>query len=148
MTGAFRARKMADHAAREAQNRALGFAGEQLVMAYEQEALRRSHRPDLADKVRHIARIEGDGAGYDILSYTPEGAVKYIEVKTTTGNLDSAFYMTSHEVAFAEQHCSQYYLYRVYNCDMPRQTGKLYVRDGSLDTFFHFTAVQYRVSPM
>ena len=146
-TGAFRAREMADHAAREAQNRALVFVGEQLVMAYEQEALQQSQRHDLADKVRHIARVEGDGAGYDILSYTPDGAVKYIEVKTTTGSLDSAFYMTSHEVAFAEQHRSQYYLYRVYECDMQRQTGKLYVRGWQPRYVFSFYSCAVSCEP-
>jgi hypothetical protein len=34
--------------------------------------------PELAEKVRHVAEVEGDGAGYDIESY---GTRKYIEVK-------------------------------------------------------------------
>src|SRR5262249_20714549 len=116
-------------------------------LQYEQDTLRRQHRPDLADRVQHISRIEGDGAGYDILSYTAEGAEKYIEVKTTTGGADSAFYMTSHEVAFTEQHSNNCYLYRVYEFDQVGNTGKLYVRRGAIEAAFQLTAVQYRVMP-
>jgi len=146
-TPTFRAHKGADYAANDARNRALGFAGELLVLQYEQASLHKQDRPDLADKVRHISHIEGDGAGYDILSYTAEGAEKYIEVKTTTGGADSAFYMTSHEVAFAEQHRNNYYVYRVYDFDQVGNAGKFYVRRGAIEAAFRLTAVQYRVMP-
>jgi len=146
-TRTFRAHKVADYAANDAHNRALGLAGELLVLAYEQASLRQHQRPDLAAKIRHVSSIEGDGAGYDILSYTPDGTVKYIEVKTTLGGWDSAFYMTSNEVAFAEQHSTNYYLYRVYEYDQVGNTGKLYVSVGHIEPTFRLTAVQYRVSP-
>jgi hypothetical protein len=146
-TASFRAHKGADYAANDARNRALGFAGELLVLQYEQDTLRRLHRPDLADKVQHISHVEGDGAGYDILSYTAEGVEKYIEVKTTTGGADSVFYMTSHEVAFAEQHSTNYYVYRVYDFDQAGNTGKLYVMRGAIEAVFQLTPVQYRVMP-
>ena len=35
--------------------------------------------------VVHVAKVEGDGAGYDIKSYTSDGEQKFIEVKTTRG---------------------------------------------------------------
>jgi hypothetical protein len=146
-TAAFRALKAADYAANDAYNRALGLAGARLVLAYEHASLRQHQRPDLVDKIRHVSQVEGDGAGYDILSYTPEGAVKYIKVKTTTGGYDSAFYMTSHEVAFAAQHSSHYYLYRVYEFDQASNTGKLYVSVGHIEPAFRLTAVQYRIRP-
>jgi hypothetical protein len=146
-TGTFRAHKGADYAANDARNRALGLAGELLVLTYEQASLRQHQRPDLAAKVRHVSAIEGDGAGYDILSYTPDGTVKYIEVKTTRGDWDSAFYMTSNEVAFAEQHGTNYYLYRVYEFDQVSNTGKLYVSGGSIEASFRLAAMQYRVVP-
>jgi hypothetical protein len=146
-TVTFRAHKDADYAAKDAANRALGLAGELLVLAYEHASLRQHQRPDLVAKIRHVSQMEGDGAGYDILSYTPEGAVKYIEVKTTTGGSDSAFYMTSNEVAFAAQHSPHYYLYRVYDFDQASNAGKLYVSFGHIEPAFRLAAVQYRVSP-
>ena len=39
----------------------------------------------------HVSEIEGDGAGYDIKSYTPDGKVRYIEVKTTRGAIRTPF---------------------------------------------------------
>jgi hypothetical protein len=146
-TGTFRAHKVADYAANDARNRALGLAGELLVLTYEQASLRQQQRPDLAAKVRHVSAIEGDGAGYDILSYTQNGVVKYIEVKTTTGGYDSAFYLTSNEVAFAVQHSENYYMYRVYDFDPVSNAGKFYVSRGSIEALFRLTAVQYRVVP-
>jgi hypothetical protein len=146
-TTTFRAHKDADYAADEARNRALGLAGELLVLQYEQVSLHKQGCPDLADKVRHVSYIEGDGAGYDILSYAADGTEKYIEVKTTTGGADSAFYMTRHEVAFAEQHSSNYYVYRVYEFDQAGNAGKFYVRRGAIEVAFRLTAVQYRVLP-
>jgi len=123
-TVAFRTRKGADYAASDARNRALGLAGELLVLAYEQQALKACGRRDLAASVRHVAQIEGDGAGYDILSYTSAGETKYIEVKTTRGAAETAFYMTSNEVAFAAQHPGPYYVYRVYDLDLNHFSGK------------------------
>jgi hypothetical protein len=74
---------MVDYTEVDAKNRALGRAGECLVLHYQRETLRRKGRPDLAQRVRHVAAIEGDGAGYDMLSFSEDGTVKYIEVKTT-----------------------------------------------------------------
>jgi len=59
-TATFKASKVVDDAAADARNQALGVAGEVLVLAYEQAALRQHQRLDLAAKVRHISRIEGD----------------------------------------------------------------------------------------
>jgi hypothetical protein len=55
--------------------------------------------------------------------------------------------MTSNEVAFAEQHSTHYYLYRVYEFDQVSNTGKLYVSEGSIKASFRLTAMQYRAVP-
>ncbi|MBK7084220.1 MAG: hypothetical protein IPH53_05965 [Flavobacteriales bacterium] len=60
-----------DHAAREHACRRLGRSGEEVVLAYERQQLTATGRTDLAEAVEHISRTEGDGTGYDILSYTP-----------------------------------------------------------------------------
>lgn len=48
-------------------------------------ALRTAGRDDLARKVRWVSEEDGDGAGYDIASFAPDGFPRLIEVKTTNG---------------------------------------------------------------
>ena len=107
-TRAFRAQKGVDYAEADARNRALGRAGECLVLHYERETLMCKGRPDLAQRVRYVAEIEGDGAGYDVLSFAEDGTVKYIEVKTTRGSAETAFFLSANELAFAGQHSTHY----------------------------------------
>lgn len=146
-TSQFKTFKIADRADRDAQNSKLGQFGEALVLEEERRLLRNCVQPDLAEKVQHTSQIEGDGAGYDILSFTEEGQVKYIEVKTTTGGAKSSFFITSNELAFAEQHQNNYFLYRVYDFDMERNTGTFYkIKGEKIKTAFRLTPIQYRVS--
>ena len=144
-TPAFRRRKRADYALRDAENRALGHAGERLVVETEMRSLRLAGRHDLAGRVRHVAEIEGDGAGYDVESYTPDGEVKYIEVKTTQGAGTTAFFLTANELAFADRHSRRYYLYRVYDFDLTSRFGRLYVVKGSPGAYFELRPTEYRV---
>ena len=59
--------------------------GEERVLAHERASLRSAGRDDLARKVRWVSEQDGDGAGYDIASFAPDGQVRLIEVKTTNG---------------------------------------------------------------
>lgn len=72
-------------------------------MAREKQYLIEKGRRDLADKVLHNSVIEGDGAGFDIQSYFLDGKLKFIEVKTTTGNINTPFFITANELAFSEE---------------------------------------------
>lgn len=54
-----------DPAARDARNRTLGRAGEELVLGLELHRLDRLGRQHLADQLRWVSQIDGDGAGYD-----------------------------------------------------------------------------------
>ena len=74
-----------DPAARDARNRELGKLGEARVLASEQTRLTSDGRADLADKIRWVSELDGDGAGYDILSFEKDGSERYLEVKTTVG---------------------------------------------------------------
>jgi len=65
--------------------------------------------------VRWTARDDGDGLGYDILSFDLDGHERYIEVKTTALGAETPFYITSAELDFAQRHADRYALYRVYN---------------------------------
>ncbi|MCK0195729.1 DUF3883 domain-containing protein [Ancylobacter sp. 6x-1] len=62
-----------DVAGRDERNRALGRAGEERVLAHERASLQAVGREDLARKVRWVSEEDGDGAGYDIESFAPDG---------------------------------------------------------------------------
>jgi hypothetical protein len=44
---------------------------------------------------------EGDGAGFDIASFDPDGRERFIEVKTTNGAATTPFFLTRNEMAVA-----------------------------------------------
>jgi hypothetical protein len=104
-----------DVAERDARNRALGKAGEERVLRHEQAVLRGAGREDLAGKVRWTAIEDGDGAGFDILSFEPDGRDRLIEVKTTNGWERTPFHVTRNELAVAEAHRDTWHLVRVWN---------------------------------
>lgn len=145
-TERFRARKVADRARQDARSREVGLAGELLVLEHERAALIRAGFPELAELVLHVSVIEGDGAGYDILSFDLSGSKKYIEVKTTTGAAESDFFISSAELAFAQSHAESYYLYRVFDFDRTSSSASFYVLTGSLEKQFALVATQFRAS--
>ena len=104
-----------DPAEADARNRELGRAGEALVLDFERHVLRRLGRSDLAEKVRWTSQEEGDGAGYDISSFTPDGRRRLVEVKTTNGWERSAFHITRNELAVANDNRESWRLVRVWN---------------------------------
>lgn len=118
---AFIARKI-DFEAINKRNKEIGEYGEEFVLAYEKQRLPQ----ELSDKVRHISKEDGDGAGYDILSYTTEGKVRFLEVKTTTGPLDTPFYLSENERIFLEVYKEEVEIIRVYNFDQVSKTGKIH----------------------
>ena len=74
-----------DVAERDARNRALGRAGEERVLAHERAMLVGAGRADLAHQIRWVSEFDGDGAGYDIRSFEPDGGERLIEVKSPNG---------------------------------------------------------------
>jgi hypothetical protein len=146
-TRTFRIQKAADYAEIDAKNRALGRAGECLVLQYEGETLSHKGRPDLAQQVRHVAQIEGDGAGYDILSFSEDGTVKYIEVKMTRGSAETAFFLSANELAFARQHHAHYYVYRLYGYHRETHSGRCYIIEGNPESRCEVTPTEYRLRP-
>lgn len=143
-TRTFQAHKKPDYSLQDANNRKLGLAGERLVVAYERELLRAAGREDLAEKVRHVAEEEGDGAGYDVHSWTPDEEPKYIEVKTTRGGSETAFYISQNEVAFSQHRPEHYYLYRIFDYQADPEGGKFFVLVGDLTEQVELMPTQYR----
>ena len=104
-----------DPAARDARNRKLGKMGEEKVLLAEHARLKGEGRSDLAKKVRWISEEEGDGAGYDILSFTTQGKERLLEVKTTTGGQLTPFYLTENERLLSNERSDAFRLVRLYD---------------------------------
>jgi hypothetical protein len=134
-----------DYAEQDARNRQLGQAGEQAVMEMERLKLRDLGRADLSEKIVHVSKVEGNGAGYDIRSYTEGGDVKFIEVKTTRAGEQAPFYMSLSETRFAAEHLDSYYIYRVFEFDKDTCSGKYFIGKGDLHLNFSFEAVQFKL---
>ena len=100
---------------RDARNRALARAGEEFVLDLEHRRLNRVGRTDLAGQVRWVAEVDGDVAGYDILSFDESGVERLIEVKTTNGSARTPFLLSRNEHALAKVRIEQWRLYRVHN---------------------------------
>ena len=146
-TATFRTRRISDRAVQDARNRQLGLAGERAVAAREREWLGANGRQDLADAVRHVADLEGDGAGYDVASFEPDGSERFIEVKTTRGGPETDFFISANELEFSTRHPQSYVLYRLYSFDPDTEAGNFYVRRGALtqDVSLQLQPVQFRV---
>jgi hypothetical protein len=120
-----------DHIKKMVKQTKLGLAGELLVLKYEIDYLVKNNKRELADKVKHIAKIN-DNAGYDILSFELDGQEKHIEVKTTTGGSETSFFITDNELEHSKEEFSKYYLYRVYNFDKTQNHAEFYSIKGNL----------------
>lgn len=104
-----------DPVERDFRNRELGKAGEECVLGHERAQLVAADRRDLARKVRWVSAEDGDGAGYDILSFDPSGAERLIEVKTTYGGSKTPFFLTRNEKSLSDERPDAFRLYRVYD---------------------------------
>ena len=106
-------------AERDARNRDLGKAGELLVYEYERNRLQEIGRNDLSEQVRWVAEDDGDGYGYDILSFSGEGndANKKLlfEVKTTNGSASTPFYITNNELRVSKERPDAFRIIRLYD---------------------------------
>jgi hypothetical protein len=103
-----------DPVERDHRNRSLGKAGEAFVVDLERRQLTEADRPDLARKVRWIAAEDGDGAGYDVLSFNLGGHERLIEVKTTNGSAHTPFFLTRNERDLATERPADWRIYRVH----------------------------------
>jgi hypothetical protein len=103
-----------DPVERDHRNRCLGRAGEAFVLDIERKRLTEANRGDLARKVRWVAAEDGDGAGYDILSFDHGGCERLVEVKTTNGAARTPFYLSRNECDLAMERPTDWLIYRVH----------------------------------
>jgi hypothetical protein len=132
-----------DYAACEARNSSLGFAGEELVVKFEQYRLLKGGNDHLAAKVEHVSKTQGDGLGFDVLSFDADGVERFIEVKTTTFAKETPFYASSSELRFARENATRFSLCRLFEF---RKTPKCYVLPGAIQDHCALDPVSYRCS--
>lgn len=119
----------------------LGDKGEALVKLNEIEFLSRKGLHDEAGKVS----IVKDGEGYDVFSFDEKGNEKYIEVKTTTGNQYSAFFLTDNEVDFMRLNQNKYCIYRVFHYDELNNFGEFFELTGDIESQLLMKPKQFQV---
>jgi hypothetical protein len=134
-----------DYGLLQEESKRVGDRGEEFVYNFEKAALEREGRADLAADVLWVAREVGDGTGYDIQSFRPDGRPRYIEVKATKLGALTPFYITSAELEFARRHQGEYVIYRVFDID--GDAPEFYVLEGDLDTLLTVEPVTYRARP-
>jgi hypothetical protein len=103
-----------DPVERDLRNRSLGKAGEQFVVELERRQLIDADRSDLARKVRWVSVEDGDGAGYDVLSFDAAGRERLLEVKTTNGSARTPFFLSRNERDMAVERPADWRIYRVH----------------------------------
>jgi hypothetical protein len=126
-----------DPVERDHRNRALGRAGEAFVLEVERNRLIEAERSDLARKIRWVATEDGDGAGYDIFSFEPNGKERLIEVKTTNGSARTPFFLSRNECELAAERPEDWRIYRVH----------LFARDPRIFTITPPLAEALRLTP-
>ncbi|WP_253659818.1 DUF3883 domain-containing protein [Williamsia maris] len=129
-----------DYLALEAQNQLLGKAGEEYVVELEMNRLRGEGRIDLSECVEHVATTQGDGLGYDVLSFDRAGREKLIEVKTTAFNKYTPFYVTKNEVKRSERDAANYHIYRLFDF---RTQPRIYSVRGAISENFELNATTF-----
>ncbi|WP_273952873.1 DUF3883 domain-containing protein [Leuconostoc mesenteroides] len=128
-----------------------GRAGEEFVVRSEQSEIETFSPADVI-RVVHLSALQGDGAGFDILSIDKLGNPISIEVKTTSGGLDTPFYMTENERQYFEinKSANDLFLYRVYNFNIANNGANALIKKitpAELFNKYNFDPTNYKVSP-
>lgn len=133
-----------DPVERDFRNRQLGRAGEAFVVEIERRRLVAQDRADLANKIRWVSMEDGDGAGFNILSFDHTGSERLVEVKTTNGTAQTPFFMTRNEIAVARERSAQWQLYRVH---LFAQKPKIFTVRPPLESALRLDPETWRATP-
>lgn len=129
-----------DYLAREARNRSLGRAGELFVLELESRRLHAEGKNALSARVEHVAASQGDGLGYDVLSFESNGRERLIEVKTTAFGELTPFYVSRNEIARSNADADKYRLYRLFDF---REKPRVFQLPGSIEAHCKLDPVTY-----
>jgi hypothetical protein len=132
-----------DYLEREARNRSLGLAGEMLVMEFETRRLHELGAKTLANRIEHVSKTRGDGAGFDILSFDGNGRERFIEVKTTAYVAETPFFVTPNEIDFSSEQSGKFHLYRLFSF---REKPQMFMLPGPVAANFLLDPISYRAT--
>jgi hypothetical protein len=130
-----------DYLERESRNRSLGLAGELLILEYETQRLLALGKKDLSNRIEHVSKTQGDGLGYDILSFDCDGKERFIEVKTTAYSAETPFFVSQNEVTFSAGKSNQFRLYRLFGF---RNKPKMFCLPGEIASNCDLDPVSFR----
>jgi hypothetical protein len=133
-----------DPAVRDARNRELGRSGENVVYLSEIGRLRVEGREDLSRKVRWVSEEDGDGAGYDILSFEADGRERLLEVKTPAGGNRTPFFISENERSFSDERPDAFRIVRLY--DFTREVRAFEIAP-PLEDHLHLATAVWKASP-
>jgi len=129
-----------DYLAQEARNRSLGHAGELFVLDLEARRLHAAGKKILSERVEHVATTQGDGLGFDVLSFEENGRERLIEVKTTAFGELTPFFVNRNELARSKADAEHYHLYRVFDF---RDRARLFQLPGAIAASCTLEATTY-----
>lgn len=132
-----------DPAARDARNRNLGRRGEEAIVFFERTQLVQAGRSDLSRRVRWVSEEDGDGAGYDILSFSQDGSERLLEVKTTTGHQTTPFFLSENERMLSQERPDAFRLVRLYDF---QRSPRAFELAPPLESSVMLRAANYRAS--
>jgi hypothetical protein len=128
---------------REAKNVSLGRAGELFVLDCEHRRLWEAGARHLAERIEHVASTQGDGLGFDISSFDPDGSERLIEVKTTGFGPLTPFFASKREVTVSDERADSFRLYRVFRF---RTEPQMFVIPGPIRHGCLLEPVQFRAT--
>ena len=121
-----------DYIERESRNSSLGLAGEKFIVQYERWRLSSLGEENLASKVEHVSVTQGDGLGFDVLSYDVSGRERFIEVKTTSFGKETPFFITRNEVGLSKAETERFHIYRLFDF---RKDPRFFLFCGPVDQY-------------
>lgn len=123
--------------------RITGIKGEEFVVGHEKQSLLNLNLTELAEKVKRVSD-ENVANGYDVISYSPDGQEKFIEVKTTITSRYE-FEISSNEIKRAKQISENYFLYFIRNFKADNKDNEILIYNYSeLESNFEMVPCSFK----
>lgn len=132
MAGVGKSGSKRDYIERESRNSSLGLAGEKFIVDYERWRLASLDAEKLAAKVEHVSVTQGDGLGFDVLSFDVSGRERFIEVKTTSFGKETPFFITRNEIGLSKAEMERFHIYRLFDF---RKDPRIFSFRGPVDRY-------------
>lgn len=143
--GSKKFQKKIDYSEQSKRFKRTGDRGEQIVVMIERQRLIDNSRPDLAEKVEQVSKLN-DSLGYDIKSYEISGKEKFIEVKSTLKSVAFCnIFISTNELEISKEK-NNYYFYIVYDVGSKKpKIWKVKSTDFLNDKNIELQPISYRI---